>query len=278
MVASRNVFLRVYLQLKAMALRMLYFRDEQALLNGKFRSKSDRASFIFFTVHKAGSSILSLRLSQVFRKNNFTVVDLSSWFAKTNPAGRERFFNDGEQKRKVFSARGVYYAVFRYPFEVPAFDAHRILLVLRDPRDVLVSHYFSTRFSHPVQNMDFAAQKEQAGKLDIDDYVLRIAPDFLQRYTRYMEWTSKPNVLFLRYEDMITAPVEFEERIRSFTALNIAPGELVSAADFVVEKEDPHSHKRYVQAGDHARKLKPETIVELNRRFAAVLAHYGYTT
>jgi hypothetical protein len=276
MTASRNIFLRVYLQLKAIALRTLYFRNEQALLKGEFHSVSDRPSFAFFTVHKAGSSILSLRLSNIFRKNRYTVVDLSSWFAKTDPSGRERFFQNEAQKQKVFSARGVYYAVFRYPFSVPEFDAHKILLVLRDPRDVLVSHYFSTRFSHPVQNMDFAAQKEQAAKLDIDAYVLRIAPDFLQRYTHYMDWTAKPNVLFLRYEDMISAPDAFEERIRSFSALDIAPGELVSAADFVVEKEDPHSHKRYVQAGDHTRKLKPETIAELNRQFAAVLAHYGY--
>lgn len=255
---------------------MLYFKTEQALLNGTYHSKSGNPSFIFFTVHKAGSSIISMRLSPLFAKNGYQVADLSSFFAKTNPAGRNRFFQNEKQKENVFSAKGIFYAAFRYPFSFPHFDEHKILLVLRDPRDVLVSHYFSTRFSHPVQNMDFAELKEQAGRMDIDQYVLHIADDFVARYSAYVEFLSKKNVLFLRYEDMISDPGSFEEKVRAFSGISINRGELVSAADFKVEKEDPTQHKRYVQSGDHKRKLQSETIAELNRRFGNSLEKFGY--
>jgi hypothetical protein len=274
---AQRFFLSAYLSLKAVALRMLYFKTEQALLSGKFRPVNSSPSVIFFTVHKAGSSLLSLRLSRIFAKNNFTIADLSSFFAKTDNEGRHRFFADEKRRRNVFGATGVFYSVFRYPFTVPFFEKHKILLALRDPRDVLVSHYFSTRFSHPVQNMDFAEQKTKAQHMDIDSYVLSISPDFEQRYSEYMNWSAKPNVLFLRYEDMITDPVAFEEKVRGFTGMSIAKGELVSADDFVVDKEDPTQHKRYVKAGDHVRKLKPETIAELNRRFAGAMKQFGYT-
>ncbi len=272
----RVLLLRLRLAVKGVLLKLLYFKNEQALLRGKLRGDTALPSVIFFTVHKAGSSLLSARFTPFFRNNGYATADLSSYFAKTDPARREKFFGDEAWKKKVFSCKGIFYCVFRYPFHVPDFEQHKIILVLRDPRDVLVSHYFSTRFSHPTLNMDFYGLKQKAVAAGVDEYVQFIAPDFLRRYETYLEMIGKPNVLFLRYEDMITDPQTFEKKIFDFTALTAAPGTLVSPADFNVEKEDPHAHKRYVQAGDHTRKLKAETIAALNEQFGTVLRALGY--
>lgn len=272
----RTLLLRLRFAVKARLLKLLYFKNEQAVLRGRLQGETKENSVIFFTVHKAGSSLLSMRLTPFFRKHGFATADLSSYFAKTDPAQREKFFGDAAWKKKVFACRGVYYCVFRYPFEVPQLDEHRIILVLRDPRDVLVSHYFSTRFSHPTLNMDFYSLKQKAGHMDVDEYVQYIAPDFQQRYETYLSLIGRPNVLFLRYEDMISAPEAFEERLRNFLALPMEKGEIVSAEDFKLEKEDPYAHKRYVQSGDHVRKLKQETIAALNEKFGKVLDVLGY--
>lgn len=271
-----SILLALRLKTKAVLLRLFYFRNEQALLRGKLENTPDKTPVVFFTVHKAGSSLLSHRLTGFFARAGYAIADLSSFFAKTDPSLRGKFFADEALKKKVFSHRGVFYCVFRYPFDLPFFDGHKIILVLRDPRDVLVSHYFSTRFSHPTQNMDFHVLKEKAGHMSIDEYALFMAGDFRERYENYFGFIGKPNVLFLRYEDMIAGPEAFEGRLRDFLQMQVKKGEIVGPSDFVLDKEDPKAHKRHVKAGDHQRKLKPETIAELNRIFASVLETFGY--
>ena len=267
---------KLQFRIKAFLLKLLYFKTEQALLRGRFRPVSDKPNVIFFTVHKAGSSLLTMRFTPFFQKHGYAISDLSSWFAKVRPAHRALFFNDAGQKQNVFGTRGVFHCVFRYPFEVPEFDKQQILLVLRDPRDVLVSHFFSTRYSHPVQNPEFFKLKQTAGELSIDAYVLHIAADFRKRYETYLPWIGKPNVLFARYEDIIENPEAYEKQLEAFTGLPVVPGEIVSPADFEVDREDPKAHKRKVKAGDHREKLQPETITKLNAEFAEILKQLRY--
>lgn len=268
---------KLQFRVKAFLLRTLYFKTEQALLKGTFRPESTKPSVIFFTVHKAGSSLLTMRFAPFFLKHGYAISDLSSWFARIHPAGRAVFFADEKQKRNVFGTTGVFHCVFRYPFTVPDFEKQQVILVLRDPRDVLVSHFFSTRYSHPVQNPEFFSLKKTAGELTIDQYVLHMAADFRKRYEQYLPWIGKPNVFFARYEDIIEDPAAYEKQLAVFTGLPVTPGEIVSPADFEVDQENPKAHKRKVKAGDHREKLLPETISLLNQEFGAVLEALKYT-
>lgn len=274
---AATAFLRFRLALKARLLRLLYFKTEQRLLRGQPVSSLDKPAFVFLTVHKAASSLLSIRLAPFFKRHGYAVADISSYFAKTGLHRRETFLKSETQRKNVFGQRGVFHCAFRFYVELPHPEQLQILLVLRDPRDVLVSHYFSTRYSHPVLNPEFYVLKEKAEKLSIDEYVLFIAPDFLERYRRYRAMISKPNVLFLRYEDLVADPKKFEERLQEFTGLSLNPGEIVSPADFVQEQENPFAHKRKVTPGDHREKLKPETIAKLNEIFAGELAALNYS-
>lgn len=267
---------KLQFRIKAFLLKLLYFKTEQALLRARFKPVSNKRSVIFFTVHKAGSSLLTMRFTPFFQKHGYAISDLSSWFAKVRPADRALFFSDAKQKQNVFGTPGVFHCVFRYPFAVPDFEKQQVLLVLRDPRDVLVSHFFSTRYSHPVQNPEFFKLKKTAGELSIDAYVLHIASDFRKRYETYLPWIGKPNVLFARYEDIIEHPEAYEKQLEAFTGLPVIPGEIVSPADFEVDAENPKAHKRKVKAGDHREKLQPETIVKLNAEFAEILGKLRY--
>ena len=54
---------------------------------------------------------------------------------------------------RIFLDRGYCYGGFRFlpeSFEIPILGQVKSLLLVRDPRDMLVSHYFSTRSSHPA--------------------------------------------------------------------------------------------------------------------------------
>ncbi len=279
-VLVKKIFRYIFLvknKLKARLLKWFYFENEQALLKGKIIKSIDRPSVVFFTVHKAASSLLSQRLSVYFNKHGYLIADLSSFFAKTGMHQRRFFLDNTSQRQNVFKHKGVFHCSFRYYVDIPQLSAQKILLVLRDPRDVLVSHYFSTLFSHPVHNIEFLLHKENALNLDIDDYVKTIAPEFLVQYLNYMELRKCPNVLCLLYEDMVNLPATFEQSIANFVDLPLVDGEIVHADDFIQEKENKYVHKRKVTPGDHREKLKPETVLWLNDFFQEVLIQLNYS-
>lgn len=256
---------------KSAILRLFYFQTEKQLLAGTFHSNDQRPSWIFMTLHKSGSSFLAERFDALFRRNGYTAADLSSYFAKTNPAARIRFNNSDEAKRQVFSAKGVFYNAIRIPFIIPSDVNINIILVLRDPRDVLVSYYFSCKHSHPVQNPDFLNERTDAQNMSIDEFVLSRSKIFAHRYELLLPLIGRSNVLFFKYEDMIADPLKVEKSIAEATHFDITAGSFMAKSDFTVTREDVNRHKRKVQPGDHIQKLKPATITQLDIVFASVL-------
>lgn len=264
--------------LKAKLLKLFYFRTEQQLLRGTFQGPTDLPPVILLTVHKAASSLLSIRLGDFFRQKGFAVADLSTYFAKTGLDQRAEFVRSASLRRNAFCAPGVFHCAVRWEVEIPCMDKMKVLLVLRDPRDVLVSHYFSTLYSHPVINPEFFDLKEQAKSMTIDQYVQFIAPQFRKRYEHYRMMISTHQVLFLKYEDLILRPADFEKQLGEYLNIPVKAGEIVRESDFQIDTENPSAHKRQVKAGDHRSKLKPETIQWLNDFFIEDIRALGYAS
>lgn len=267
----------ILFKIKSLLLRTFYFKLEQQLLSGTAKSVSQQAAVALFTTHKAASSILSVRLSRVMAENDYRIADLSSYFAKVGPEARSRFLNDTDWNSKVFAVPGVFHAAFRYPTAKVPVPPLKIILVLRDPRDVLVSYYFSFKFSHPIQNQFAKSVHVDATRLTIDEFVLKHADDFLQRYDSYSHWVGKPNVLFIRYEDLIERPREIEDKLFVFIGIDSKQGSLFDESDFAVAAENPSQHKRKVAAGDHREKLQSQTITALNKIFESHIQQLNYT-
>lgn len=255
-----------------------YFKNEQKMLNGKFVSRGKNEAIALFTVHKAASSLLAVRLGNIFEAEGYDVVDFSSYFTKVRPDLRTQFLTEKFFADQLFGHRQVFFSAIRFPLtELDPNWPLKVILVLRDPRDVLVSHYFSTMYSHPIQNSDFFVLKQSAQQMSIDQYVLSLAGDFFQRYLQYASWVNKASVLYWRYEDMILDPTKMESAILDFVGVSATVGSIVSKEDFLITKEDPFAHKRNVLPGDHARKLKPETILKLNEVFSQLPSQLGYS-
>lgn len=98
------------------------------------------------------------------------------------------------------------------------------------------------------------------------------------------EWYRKklllrPNVLFVKYENMIQGFRGWLASLTEYLELDVPAdsyARLLQEDHFGIQDEDVYSHKRQVQAGDHKRKLKPETIALLNNQFREVLAALNY--
>ena len=159
------------------------------------------------------------------------------------------------------------------------------LFQTRDPRDILVSEYFSLGWRHSDEGWDDAAKERRSKiqKLTIDQYVLNepeLSVQPLQsRYQPLLERFDDPRTRVVKYETMVEDFSKWLSTVLPLIDLN-ADKDLQHLAYHYRDEFQPEpgasSHKRNVSAGDHVSKLKPETISELNQRFAPVLLALQY--
>jgi len=159
--------------------------------------------------------------------------------------------------------------------------------MLRDPRDVLVSFYFSMLASHAVPTAANTSrevllrERSQAAQMDVDSYVLSKCADVKRTCENYLSAVlDHPNVLFVTYEQMVSDFPQWLNRIvehGGFTPSEATMQRLISESNFEVTQEDPTRHVRQITPGDHRRKLKAETITSLNKELQTVLERLGYS-
>lgn len=267
------------------------FSKELSLLNGKINSDSSHQSILFFTLHKCASVYVQKLLYDLAEDAGITPVNFENYFWKSTKLPK----TVEKQLKQAFKPVGYLYGPFRstnllpkmqemggYKF-IDNIDDYKILLMMRDPRDVLTSKYFSLAYSHNIpklQEEQMLATREDTLKMTVDEFVTTRSQGELKKYTEYCrELIGRPNVLFVKYEDMVNNFDTWLHTIIKYLEIDVSQekvNKIISDADFTVDKEDIHSHKRQVTPGDHKRKLKPESIDTLNSQFGEVLDLLGY--
>ena len=237
-------------------------------------------NILFFTVHKAASMFIYKvchDLAKVRGLNYYSV----------NHNKFSRYYFDTEETDLTDLAnwdnRTGCFAPLRYYFDIPPQLDAQTILHLRDPRDVLVSLYFSEAYSHNVFKGVFdlnPAEREKIVTAGIDRYVLNHADTFNQKYTECQALLTKPGSIFVTYETLVLNFPEWLEKVaRGFAIDNPKFIQKLSkkyAGEFAIKKENIHAHKRKIVPGDYREKLAAETIAQLNAIFAENLQRYGY--
>lgn len=259
-------------------LRPVYFSNEFLLINGlKRKVSSNQQSIIFFTVHKAASTFIKNTAIKLLGNDNIQPINLSGYLSGKK---QQKYYTNSAFMAKILKPKGYFFGAIRAYYHFPAHNNYKILLVLRDPRDVLTSHYFSTLFNHPLSRKEVMREREQYKNTDIDEFVLGYAPILAKKYEDYSNYLlGKENVLFLKYEDMITAFPAWLHKLASFMGVlhkEELIKEIINNTTFKVAKENPNSFIRNIKAGDHMNKLKPETIKVLNSIFSLSMSKFGY--
>jgi hypothetical protein len=266
-----------------------HFKIERQVIAGTHQPSAQRQSIIFFTVFKAASSFIGGFLSKIALEAGLTPVNLDGYFFEKGMG------NEWEGGGRVlipveYSATGYYYGPFRsFNRNIPDIHRYKIVLVLRDPRDVAVSGYYSM-YSHAIPS---GAGKKEAESIrtrrqvrltqNVDEFVLekvRSGPRFLARYREYRDTLiGKPNVLFLKYEDMIENFEAWLDCLLEFLDIDVGKQlleEIKAGAGFKVSRENKYNHKRQVTPGDYKRKLAPESIEQLNVEVGDLLKSLDY--
>ena len=265
-----------------------------------FRNKwrHPQRNLIAYTTHKAGSMVLHRVLKDICELNRIRYYSPNE--SKTQLPFERIFAGEDFIAKK----RGCFGPI-RFFVPTRALEEASIILHLRDPRDVLVSMFFSYCYMHGGEIERHTGYRKAVAEAGIDRFVLDMvgAPFYeyrgdygigsrykkhvgtvLDRYQRYLlELLGRPNTRALSYEEMVLSFPSWLEKIVSAFELP-APEEtraVVAArhANSVAagEEEDVWSHKRKVTPGDHREKLKSETIRELDRIFGPILDRLGYS-
>ncbi|MFO8053162.1 MAG: sulfotransferase family 2 domain-containing protein [Candidatus Omnitrophota bacterium] len=124
------------------------FKTERAFLKTKLISKSNHQSILFFTTPKAASCYMGNIMKKLCKEAGLVTVDLDAYFYTI---GKQSKWLDAKRisKKASYQPSGYFFGPFRSVHKgISNLDSYKILIVVRDPRDVLVSNYFSICYSH----------------------------------------------------------------------------------------------------------------------------------
>jgi hypothetical protein len=246
-------------------------------------------AFFVLGVRKCGTTLLNNICTALAEANRVQFVDLGAAFFNGNiPASewtRDPALGDVVMPGNVYGGfRQVPYALF----DNPHFRDDPKLLIVRDPRDALVSEYFSNAYSHPIPSASsdgdaiaklMTDQRQSARSQTIDEYVIHRAPGMVTSMLAAGDTVSLPMTKVLKYEDYIFNKADLMRTVCAHFNWAIDDqliGLILEWADIRPETEDPLKFVRKVTPGDHREKLRSETIAQLNDRLKPAMTAFGY--
>ena len=244
-------------------------------------TSSDRPSVLALSLPKAGSVLLDGIMKMLCERSGLTYVSIMEAFFRIGVIET----NIPSETSQLFRETGFCYGGFRYyptQFDIPISNTAPAILLVRDPRDMLVSLYFSALKSHPKRGRDGANPASQAAaEMDIDDFVRRFAKMYRMRMSDYRVFLKRrPDTKVFRYEDMIYDKVAWVTDICTHFQWDIPEDNRANIANHwnvFPDAERPEAHVRQVHPGNYLSKLAPETIDWLNDFLADEIKAFKYT-
>lgn len=266
----------------------LKFGVEQALVRGQHHASSDHPSIIHFSLNKAATQFTKGLLKEAARANQITPVHINEYaFFTEFPYLTSLTAEEMVNYQHVFQPRGYLYSAFGGLVPgIPDLEKFKVVLMIRDPRDILVSWYFSIAFSHSIpprssnRHQEYIQHREAARKMSIDEHVISQSErvyTILDRYKTQLV-DPYPHVYLTSYEEMSADFSRWLERLLAACELEISDRQFdrfVARNEAVQpQEEDKSRHIRKGKPGDYREKLQPETIAYLNEKFSPLLDAY----
>ena len=265
------------------------------LFQKKWRNPS--RNIIAYTTHKAGSMVLHRVLKDICELNRIRYYSPNE--SRTMlPFDRMFAGHDFIAKK-----RGCFGPI-RFFVPTQAIAEASVILHLRDPRDVLVSMFYSYCYMHAGEIEVHTGYRKEVAEAGIDRFVLDMVGEpfyayrgdygigsrykehvgtVRDRYERYLsELLGRPNTIAVSYEEMVLSFSGWLEKIvGAFDLTDPEETRAIVAArhanSVAAGEEDVWSHKRKVTPGDHREKLQSETIRQLDEKLGPVLDKLGYS-
>lgn len=244
--------------------------------------QAEAKSIVFIGMTRGGSSIISEIISVMAQSQGYEAVDIEG-------GHYDRGVPPEHISPQVFeniALNGYYYGPFRgasSPLRKADLRGLQKIVVVRDPRDCLVSHYYAMKNIHTSFSIGKNIDEMQKGReisLGIDDHCLDVVDDYREILRGLMSFLYRnSDAIVYRYEDIFSNPMEWIMAMSArlgFVLSDEALAKAVVMADFVSASENEFAHKRQGRPGDHIQKLRGATIESISRSLEPELSLLGY--
>lgn len=252
-----------------------------------FPASSDRSSFFAFSLFKAGSTLLHKMLAEYCSREKVPAVDIPTRLFK---AGLRIHMITPASMESALYDRGYGYLGWRGPLYNVNFDFSRTrnILLVRDPRDRLVSMYFSWAYSHVTPGAGEARDHLQAlrekvlGFGSVNEWVMgdpQALRAIIAPLNRFHAMLPAETTRLYRYEDVIYGKSEWLSDMLEFMGVEVDPGlvdEIAVKNDLRPESEKPDEHVRQVAPGNYRKHITGEALDYLDDVYEEYIRAYGY--
>jgi hypothetical protein len=265
---------------------------ELDLIAGRHRNENQIPSVLHFSLNKAATQYTKNILRRCASENGMVPVSLHDYAFNTDFPYLDKL-SESELKRyhHIFKPAGYLYSVFGGMIEsIPELEKYKIVFMIRDPRDILVSEYYSIAYSHVVPDRRgtkyeyFMKRRNTAQSSSIDDFVVADSErvyGILLRY-KHLLIDRYPHAYVTKYEEMIFDFNGWLHGLIENCQLKMSTELLNSLLEknnrSRPKEENVQHHIRKGQAEDYKEKLKPETIRYLDSKFSPMLKVFRYTS
>lgn len=155
--------------------------------------------------------------------------------------------------------------------------------VIRDPRDILISQYYSHRDSHPSADW-LSHEREVLQRLSFDEgigYLIRDSPLYRRTLAEIEWWDYKDErILEGRFESLTQRPFEYFKGICQFLEMGIADADLFEILGQTSFEQQQARNPRHYRSGrvGQWRLLSPALLYLFNELHGDVVERLGYGT
>lgn len=241
-----------------------------------------KKTIVFVSFHKCATSFFS---TYILKKVN--------GLEHINYAG-DLYNNEKNVHGKLETKTKIYGVIRILDSEHPSFEfiskflSHpnmskvNIIFWIRDPRDILVSMYYSFGFSHGLSNNILIKRyqeerRKKIQKMTLDEYVLHESKKIKQKFEIMKSLIERhDNHILLSYEEMINDFDSFFAKLSKVVSIGETEKEKIFKETRPSKEENVNQHKRKGSVGTYKEKLKNETVIELNNELLPILEYFNY--
>jgi len=259
--------------------------------------KLQRSDWVLMSWGKSGRTWLRVMLSRAYQlKGNLDASDLLDFdnFKQHDPQLPAVFFTHNNYLRDY---TGNQYSKIH-------FQGKRIVLLVRDPRDVAVSQFFQWQFRMRPKKKFINDYPPHGSAIDVWDFVLDKEAGVPRIVDYFNGWAQAipelKDVLVVRYEDMRKDPSDVLAKILAFTGTEVTADQVQQAVEFAAydnmkkmeedtffkgsgarvkpgDKDNPQSFKvRKAKVGGYRDYFSDEQCQQLEEMVAQLDPLFGY--
>lgn len=252
-----------------------------------FQIRHQESAWFVLGVKKSGSTLLNNSVMFMSQRNDANWVSFPDELFLNN-IDFEKF--EGDFPKGIFQ-KGNAYGGFRYLpralEKVALFRTSPKVLMVRDPRDALVSLYYSYLYNHYMPpgddnegaRLSINRYRKIGNDLSIDQFVVQESVEMNDVLMNYGSLLNYPKTLILKYEEQVFSKADMLLLVAKHFNWSINQNDIhdiLVHIDVIPDGEDPNRFIRRVLPGDHKEKLRFDTIQTVNEILQPSMKLFGY--